>query len=303
MHPEDKTSEKQNLHPRNLHRERYNFRQLIKSNPALKPFVSVNQFRDESIDFTNPAAVKELNRALLKHFYNINSWDIPEGYLCPPIPGRADYIHYLADLLAEGNNGVIPNGNNVKILDIGTGANMVYPLIGSSAYNWKFVASEVDLVALSSAKNLVILNKLKSKIEIRRQGSKNSIFGGIIEGGEVFDASMCNPPFHSSALEAKEATATKWRKLGVSPNKKTPLNFGGQKTELWYPGGEAAFITRMIDESAVIPENCKWFTTLVSKKETLPAAQKALTKVRATDVRAINMAQGQKVSRILAWRF
>jgi 23S rRNA (adenine1618-N6)-methyltransferase len=102
-------------------------------------------------------------------------------------------------------------------------------------------------------------------------------------------------------LEAKEATATKWRKLGVSP--KTALNFGGQKTELWYPGGEAAFITRMIDESAVIPENCKWFTTLVSKKETLPVVQKALTRVRATDVRVISMAQGQKVSRILAWRF
>jgi len=295
-------SEKPNLHPRNLHKERYNFPVLIKSNPALRPFVSQNQFKDQSIDFTNPAAVKELNKALLKHFYKVDQWDIPEGYLCPPIPGRADYIHYLADLLAESNNGLVPTGNKVKILDIGTGANLVYPLIGNSVYNWNFVGTEVDLVALSSAKNIIALNSpLKGKIEVRRQASKHNIFAGVINKGEVFDASICNPPFHSSALEAKEATTTKWRKLGVSP--KTQLNFGGQKTELWYPGGEAAFITAMINQSAVIPENCKWFTTLISKKETLPVVQRVLEKVRATDVRTINMSQGQKVSRILAWRY
>ena len=296
--------EKQILHPRNLHRDRYNFKVLCKSNPALKPFVAVNRYDIESIDFTNPEAVKALNKALLKHFYGVDSWDIPAGYLCPPIPGRADYIHYLADLLAESNNGIIPTGNKVKILDIGTGANVVYPLIGSSVYDWKFVGTEVDLIALASAKNIIALNKhLKDKIDIRRQASKTNIFNGIINGGEVFDASICNPPFHASALEAKDATATKWKKLGVNPNQKTPLNFGGQKTELWYPGGEAAFITRMIEESAVIPENCKWFTTLVSKKETLPIVQRVLTRVRAIDVKTINMAQGQKASRILAWTF
>lgn len=302
MQSEQHTTEKQNLHPRNPHRGLYNFKQLCESSPALKPFVSRNQYDDKSIDFSNPAAVKELNRALLKSFYKVDYWDIPEGYLCPPIPGRADYIHYLADLLAESNGGAIPKGSKVKILDIGTGANVVYPLIGSSIYDWNFVGTEVDLVALSSAKNIIALNKpLKNKIEIRRQASKTNIFNGIINNNELFDASICNPPFHSSALEAKEATTTKWRKLGI--NKKSDLNFGGQKTELWYPGGEAAFITRMIEESAVIPESCKWFTTLVSKKETLPVVQKILSKVRATDVKIINMAQGQKVSRILAWTF
>lgn len=296
--------EKEILHPRSLHRDRYDFKQLCKANPALKAFVAANKFDVESINFANPEAVKALNRALLKHFYGVESWDIPVGYLCPPIPGRADYLHYLADLLAEGNNGVIPTGNKVKILDIGTGANVVYPLIGSSVYGWQFVGTEVDLIALASAKNIIALNKgLKDKIDIRRQASKSSIFNGIIKPGELFDASICNPPFHASALEAKDATATKWKKLRVNPGKNNPLNFGGQKTELWYPGGEAAFITRMIEESTVIPETCKWFTTLVSKKDTLPIVQKVLTRVRAVDVKVISMAQGQKVSRILAWTF
>jgi 23S rRNA (adenine1618-N6)-methyltransferase len=304
MSPNSKPEEKENLHPRNLHRERYNFKQLYKSNQELKAFVTVNRYDVESIDFTNPEAVKALNKALLKHFYGVDAWDIPAGYLCPPIPGRADYIHYIADLLAENNNGVVPTGNKVKILDIGTGANCVYPLIGSSVYGWDFVGTEVDLIALSSAKNIVALNKvLKDKIEIRRQASKANIFNGIIKLGELFDVSICNPPFHSSALEAKAATDTKWKKLGINPKQNNALNFGGQKTELWYPGGEAAFITRMIEESALIPNSCKWFTTLVSKKETLPIVQRALKKAGAVDVKTISMAQGQKVSRILCWTF
>lgn len=296
--------EKENLHPRNPHRERYNFKQLCKSSPALRAFVSRNQYDDESIDFTNPEAVKALNSALLKHFYGVEGWNIPAGYLCPPIPGRADYIHYIADLLAENNNGVVPTGSQVKILDIGTGANCVYPLIGSSVYGWQFVGSEVDLIALASAKNIVALNKqLKDKIEIRRQASKTNIFTGIIKPGELFDVSICNPPFHSSALEAKSATDTKWKKLGINPKQNNALNFGGQKTELWYHGGEAAFINRMIEESTLIPHSCKWFTTLVSKKETLPVVYKALTRVKALEVKTINMSQGQKISRVVCWTF
>ncbi|MDP9076905.1 MAG: 23S rRNA (adenine(1618)-N(6))-methyltransferase RlmF [Bacteroidota bacterium] len=297
-------AEKENLHPRNLHRERYDFKQLYKSTPELKAFVAVNRFDVESIDFTNPEAVKALNKALLKHFYGVDGWDIPAGYLCPPIPGRADYIHYIADLLAEGNNGVIRTGNKVKVLDIGTGANCVYPLIGSSVYGWNFVGTDVDLVAASSAKNIIKLNKaLHDKIEIRLQNNKGSIFKSIIKPGEVFDVSICNPPFHASKLDARAATDTKWKKLGINPKQNNPLNFGGQKNELWFPGGEAAFITRMIEESALTPESCKWFTTLVSKKETLPVVQRTLDKVRAADVKTISMAQGQKVSRVLVWRF
>jgi len=88
--------EKSRLHPRNKHRERYDFKLLIESSPELAQFVKMNIYNDESIDFFNPDAVKALNKALLKYFYDIENWDIPEGYLCPPIPGRADYIHHIA---------------------------------------------------------------------------------------------------------------------------------------------------------------------------------------------------------------
>ena len=133
------TTEKTTLHPRNPHRFRYDFEQLFVSCPELKPFVARNEHGIETIDFSDPEAVKMLNKALLIANYEIQNWDIPKNYLCPPIPGRADYIHYLADLLANSNNEIIPEGETVVGLDIGIGANCIYPIIGNSTYGWSFV--------------------------------------------------------------------------------------------------------------------------------------------------------------------
>src|SRR5688572_21763289 len=116
------------MHPRNRHQARYDFAPLIRTSPELAVFVRPNPYGDESIDFADPAAVTALNRALLKHFYGISYWQIPPGYLCPPIPGRADYIHHVADLLATSHHGSIPHGASVAVLDIGVGANCIYPI-------------------------------------------------------------------------------------------------------------------------------------------------------------------------------
>jgi len=294
---------KENLHPRNSHRLGYDFKQLCKSSPLLKRFVSPNQHGDESIDFSDPDAVKALNKALLKQYYQVDGWDIPEGYLCPPIPGRADYLHYAADLLSELNNGIIPRGNKINVLDIGMGANCVYPLIGSSVYGWRFVGTDIDPVAIRSAKDIVSLNdQFKDKIVLRLQTNKANIFKGVIKQGEGFDITICNPPFHASLQEAQLSAASKWKKLGVNKQPAT-LNFGGQKTELWCYGGEAGFIRRMVEQSAMVAKQCLWFSTLVSKKDTLPVIYKALKAVKALDVRTISMTHGQKVSRIVAWTF
>ena len=59
----------------------------------------------------------------------------------------------------------------------------------------------------------------------------------------------------------------------------------------------------MVQESARRPNSCRWFTTLISKKETLPGVYRALATAGATAVRTIDMAQGQKKSRLVAWTF
>ncbi len=294
----------QGLHPRNRHRDRYDFKQLIAACPELAPFVSHNTFDVESIDFANPAAVKTLNKALLRSYYGITFWDLPEGYLCPPVPGRADYIHYMADLLSERNGGVIPRGKTIKVLDIGVGANCIYPIIGHKEYGWRFVGTDVDPLAMRAAKQIVAANStLAGAVECRLQANASDIFKGVVQPGEVFTLSICNPPFHASAAEAIAGTQRKWKNLGIEKVASAQLNFGGKHSELSYPGGEAAFIRQMITESAGIPQTCTWFSTLVSKQSSLPAIYKALENVKATDVRTIEMTQGQKTSRVVAWSF
>ncbi|QEL65545.1 23S rRNA (adenine1618-N6)-methyltransferase [Oryzomicrobium terrae] len=386
------------LHPRNRHTGRYDFAALIAASPALASFVGPNPYGDLSIDFADPAAVKALNRALLLVQYGVRDWDIPAGYLCPPIPGRADYIHCLADLLAgegsghnggkgngrtgpgrgEGNGvrgeghgaqqgdatpgpgmgpgapdqaqagrGAIPTGPAVQVLDIGVGANCVYPLIGHAEYGWRFVGADVDQGALASAQAILDANPdFKAAIELRRQPAPEAIFRNIIRPGERFDLTLCNPPFHASPDDAQAGTERKWRNLGREagsgkgpgqgrdgggygdkhgrgddPRRGAPasvareiqnpaatrhapaLNFGGRAAELWCPGGELGFIARMIAESAAFASQCRWFTTLVSKADNLPAIQRALARAGARRTVVIPMAQGQKQSRLVGWGF
>ena len=292
------------LHPRNLHNDRYDFPALIKSEPKLAPFVSENIYGDLSIDFANAEAVLMLNRALLSHFYSVKKWEIPKNYLCPPIPGRADYIHYLADLLMESNGGKIPTGEKVKGLDVGVGANCIYPIVGSSVYGWDFVGSDIDKVSIQSATALIDNNDvLKGKIEIREQSNSDNIFTGIIGKNDRFDFTLCNPPFHRSAEEANFGTQRKNRNLTKQKSKNSALNFGGQANELWCPGGEVAFIKKMIRQSVVHGKKVFWFSTLVSKKENLSTIYKALKLLNPVEVHTIEMKQGQKVTRIVAWTF
>lgn len=305
MHPDNIKSE---LHPRNPHRGRYDFAQLIHASPRLAAYVKPNAYGDASIDFSNAQAVKALNQALLSHFYQVLDWTIPKQYLCPAIPGRADYIHYLADLLAKTNAGLIPQGQSVRVLDVGVGANMIYPLIGMREYGWQFVGVDIDAKALSNAQQIVQANALAEHIELRKQTSASSIFNGVIKQGEVFALTMCNPPFHASLQEAQAGTQRKWQGLGkhVVGRGKAPapaLNFGGQNAELYCAGGEAAFVTAMVNESQRYAKQCVWFTTLISKAANLPAVYRALNKVGALEINTIEMSQGQKKSRIVAWTF
>jgi 23S rRNA (adenine1618-N6)-methyltransferase len=296
-HPPVKSS----LHPRNKHRERYDFELLTQTLPELKAFVFTNKYGDASLDFFDPKAVIMLNKALLKHFYKVDHWEIPENYLCPPIPGRADYIHYIADLLMDSAGRM---KKEVNCLDIGVGANCIYPLIGQHEYGWTFVGSDIDRKAISSAQKILDNNpQLKNRITLRHQRNTKNVFTDIILKGEFFDLSICNPPFHASA---KEAGASTLRKLSNLKGKKVTnanLNFGGQSNELWVEGGELKFLTNMIYESRRFGSQCQWFTSLVSKEANLPIIYKTLDAVNPKTVKTLDMSQGNKISRVVAWSF
>lgn len=294
---------KEQLHARNRFRAGYDFPRLVAGSPRLRAFVAPNAYGDLSIDYANPAAVKALNQALLKDAYGI-AWDLPEGYLCPPIPGRSDYLHHLADLSGLAAAPASRRRSPVLVLDIGTGANCIYPLIGAAEYGWHFVGTEIDRAALQWATRLVSANRsVAGMIECRAQPSSLAVFHGVTRPGEVFDLSMCNPPFHVSAAAAAAGSRRKQRNLGRARTGSPTLNFGGQAGELWCEGGELGFVRRMIAESAGQPRLCRWFTALISKSEHLPALIRAIEGAGALEVRTVDMAQGQKKSRVLAWTF
>ncbi|WP_404344117.1 23S rRNA (adenine(1618)-N(6))-methyltransferase RlmF [Pseudoalteromonas mariniglutinosa] len=287
------------MHPRNRHLHGYDLDLLAAQCPALTEYIVITPRGQKSVDFSNAKAVKILNQALLKCYYNVSFWDIPDQYLCPPIPGRVDYIHHLADLLAADNQGQIPTGRQVKALDIGTGANLVYPLTGVAEYGWAFTGSDIDSTSVNIAKQLAAFNQLK--ITIKQQSNPAHIFQHIITDNDLFHITMCNPPFHASQQDVEKGTARKWQNLTNQASKQ--LNFGGQSNELWCPGGEREFISNMINESQQYAEQCVWFSSLVSKKDSLPTLQLALKKQPVKEVKVVAMAQGQKVSRFLAWSY
>lgn len=290
---------KTKLHPRNQHLEGYDFVRLATQTPELESFMINSPVGQTTIDFQNAGAVRMLNRALLKTHYDIDFWDIPAGYLCPPIPGRVDYIHYLADLLADGNSQEIPRGSHTKVLDIGTGASLVYPLTGHSEYGWNFTGVDIDASAIKSAQQICELNKLA--ITLRLQSNPENIFRGVIQPNDFFHVTMCNPPFHGSLEKANKGTQRKWASLGKG--RSTKLNFGGQKAELCYPGGEIKFIARMVEQSMEFADQCLWFTSLVSKKDNLQPLYRILGKAKVAEYKVVEMAQGQKTSRFIAWTY
>ena len=58
--------------------------------------------------------------------------------------------------------------SHVRVLDIGCGANLIYPLLGSSMHGWSFVAADVTDVAITWAhRNLRANPHLESLIEVR----------------------------------------------------------------------------------------------------------------------------------------
>ena len=168
--------------------------------------------------------MKALNKALLVTHYGIRYWDIPKNYLCPPIPGRADYIHYIADLIdPEGVNMMVKEEcddqprRQCRCLDIGVGANCIYPIIGHVEYGWTFVGSDIDPLSIENARKIVTCNPvLAHKIDLRLQKDNRKIFDGIIAPDEYFDVTICNPPFHSSREEAEDGTLRKLSSLKLS---------------------------------------------------------------------------------------
>lgn len=279
------------MHQKNPFIQDYNFDKLSADYPPLKPFVFINEHKTKTILFGDKNSVKALNTALLKSEYGI-VWEMPENNLCPPIPGRLDYLLHVADLLGK---------SEVKLLDIGTGANLIYPILATSHLKWNCVGSEVDSDAIKHAQTIIDKNPSLKNTELRFQKFRNSIFNHIIKEDDNFDVVICNPPFFKNAQDAHAKNQRKVKNLNLKES--DSLNFGGQSNELWYKGGEEAFVKKMAAESVEFKNQVNWFTSIVSQKENLSSIKRAIKKTNPTDIKVIDMELGNKISRFVAWTF
>lgn len=275
------------MHKRNLHRLGYDFDRLVAAHPALETHVISSPTGEKTIDFSDALAVLEFNRALLDLHYNIKNLKMPDHALAPAVPGRADYIHHLSDLIGKGDK---------KGLDIGCGASAIYCLLGNAIYNYEMVGVDVDDLSIEYAKKNTSKN---DRIEIRNQINRAFILKGVLRDQEHFDFVLCNPPFYNSEEEAVKANLKKQQQLGID---KKERNFSGLAHELWCNGGEALFIKRMIKESVTVKNQVTWFTCLLSRKQHLDKPIKQINKLKAT-YKVIPMSIGNKETRFLAWTF
>ncbi len=304
MSLENSQQGKTRLHPRNKNQKKYDLVALVNCKPQLNQHIKLNKLGDQSLDFSNPKAVKLLNKAILHYYYGIENWDFPDKNLCPPIPGRADYIHHMADLICESNNSKMPKGEKITCLDVGLGANCIYPIIGVTEYDWNFIGTDIDSKSIMWAEQIINSNELlKDKVSCRLQKNSSDIFKGIISKEEKIDLTICNPPFHSSLENAQTGTQRKIKNLTGKKNKTTELNFAGISHELICEGGEELFIQNIIRESKTISKNCFWFSTLVSKQSNLKGIYTGLEKNKVIEIRTISLETGNKSSRIVSWTF
>ena len=295
---------KRKLHPRNKHNKGYDFQRLCQISPSLTRHIVKNKFGRPSINFASAIAIRALNRAILEADYNVQNWTLPEGFLCPPIPGRVDYIHYIADLLAANTTNKKKRHRQITGLDVGTGASCIYPLLGQREYQWQFIASDIDLVSINSSQAIIDNNEgLDAAIRLRLQPNRQHMFQNVINQDDRVDFTMCNPPFHESRAQANHSNARKRRNLGTNKKRDSKLNFGGQNAELWCEGGEREFVRSMILESKSYGDQVLWFTSLISNRSNLRPLKESLRDIGANEIQIIGMAQGQKVSRFIAWTF
>lgn len=283
------------LHEQNLHRKGYNFELLTATVPSLKSYLKANKRGQLTIDFSDATSVRLLNKALILSHYELDYWELPEQYLCPAVPGRAEYIHHIANHYRLQNQ-------DICVLDIGTGASLIYPIIGTYHYSWRFIASDISAASLNNARSIIEHNeRLQNKVILRQQSNGSYIFRNVMQRDDRVDLMICNPPFYASREDAQKSHQRKNRNLKI--RKGTPPNFSGLSHELWVKGGERQFLTNIIRESKAYVQQIKRYSSLVSRETYLHGAIKALQQQKVKHYEVIEFGTSNKKSRILTWNY
>ena len=336
------------MHPRSAFREgNPDFGALAERHPSLRPhLVRRGASRDGAkprwtLDFASWDATVALNAALLADAYDVRGWSIPRGYLCPAVANRANYVHWIEDLLEQSRPaalGSATRGPAIRGLDVGVGANCVYPLIGAARNGWSFVGTDVTDAALEAARRNADANpRLAPLIEIRdarirgesganlpraEEGDPAPIFARV-RADEDRDAERDRLDAARDAAASSSSSTTKTKKNETRGFAFTMCNppffeseadakgnagtdFGGVASEMACAGGELAFVSRILAESSASADARRfahWYTTMCGKKETVKRLRAMLRTRGAKAVRETTFYQGKTRRWGVAWSF
>jgi 23S rRNA (adenine1618-N6)-methyltransferase len=107
---------------------------------------------------------------------------------------------------------------------------------------------------------------------------------------------MCNPPFYESKAEMLTSAASKQRPPFTACT--------GSENEMVTPGGEVAFVSRMIEESLVLQDRVQWYTSMLGKFSSVAVLVQKLTDNRVDNYAVTEFVQGNKTRRWgIAWSF
>ena len=228
---------------------------LIKEFPDLKKYIikqNEEKLEEISFEWSNNNLSLLMTKSILDYYFNIKYYNIPKGYLIPPIPSRLNYLNLINKILIKEINSQSRYSSDIIGIDIGTGANIIYPILGNSIFNWKFICSEINDESYNNAKLILEKNNLENEINLIKQKNKNNIFLNILNQENKYIFSLCNPPYYDYETEIK------------LDEKKRDNEFNFD--EVYYKKGEFGFFQRYFIESTCYKKNVYLFSILIGKK-------------------------------------
>ena len=71
----------------------------------------------------------------------------------------------------------------LRVLDVGTGASFIYPVLGAASYGWSFVGSEVNPASATSAREILAANAAADATSRACPNNGNVLVASRLEAG------------------------------------------------------------------------------------------------------------------------
>ena len=269
-----------------------------------------------------------LTRGLLHMYLNVRLPQLPTHHLCPPVPNRLFYLHWIHTELLSQEQQVcrddqqrqISRSNGKVGLDLGVGASCIYPLLAARVFNDRMIGSDVNVEALQLAQANVDANQLQHQIHLLHvlpshaqepstplggplqrtldaiQTSKQQAFS--LSSG--LDFVMTNPPFYDpNSMEEDQETAQAPPRIGDGRARTNMTMLEGS-----YPQGEVGFVVDVLVDSLRARTSSRWFSSMLGKKTSLIFVTKLLTHLLGpAHIQSTEYGPGQYTRWFVAWTF